>query len=88
MNREMVKSLPEMSSGPDSIDDENDSIGRIYTSELQQDPLIIKKKVDAKINAILDRYGFTYALTEFSWVNGQVQANLDLVEKPKEETQA
>ena len=66
------------------IESESESIGRIDIDELRADPEIIKKKVSAKINAILDRFGLTYAITEFSWINGQVQGNLDLVEKPKD----
>lgn len=69
---------------PDSIDNESESVGRIYTEELQRDPEIIKKKVDEKIKSIMDKYGYTFALTEFAWINGQVQANIEIVEKPKE----
>ena len=61
-----------------------ETVGRIYTSELEQDPEIIKKKIYAKIDAILEKYGYTYAVTNFQWVNGQVSANIDLVEIPKE----
>ena len=59
------------------------SVGRIYTEELQQDPDIFRKKVDAKINEILNKYGFVYSIADFSWANGQVSANIILVEKPK-----
>ena len=69
----------------DEIEDESESVGRIDLDELRSDPEIIKKKVDEKIKAILERYGFTYVITEFSWVNGQVHGNLDMVEKPKVE---
>ena len=68
----------------DEIEDESESVGRIGLDELRADPEIIKKKVSAKINAILDRFGLTYAITEFSWVNGHVEGNFDLVEKPKD----
>ena len=68
----------------DDIENETESVGRIDLDELRADPEIIKKKVSAKINAILDRFGLTYAITEFSWINGQVQGNLDLVDKPKD----
>ena len=66
------------------IESESESVGRIDILELRVDPEIIKKKVDEKIKAILNRYGFTYAITEFSWLNGQVQGNLEMVEKPKD----
>ena len=69
----------------DEIENESESVGRIDIEELRNDPDIIKKKVDEKIKAILDKYGFTYVITEFSWANGQVQGNLDMVEKPKVE---
>ena len=69
----------------DEIENEPESVGRIDLDELRNDPEIIKKKVDEKIKAILERYGFTYVITEFSWLNGQVQGNLDMVEKPKVE---
>ena len=69
----------------DDIENESESVGRIDLDELRSDPEIIKKKVDEKIKAILERYGFTYVITEFSWLNGQVQGNLDMVEKPKVE---
>ena len=68
----------------DDIENETESVGRIDLDELRADPEIIKKKVSAKINAILDRFGLTYAITEFSWVNGHVEGNLDLVDKPKD----
>ena len=67
----------------ESINAESESVGRIDIDELRNDPDIIRKKVDEKIKAILDKYGFTFVITEFSWVNGQVQGNLDIVEKPK-----
>ena len=67
----------------EEIDAESESVGRIDIEELRADPEIVKKRADAKIKAILERYGLTYVLTEFSWINGQVQANLDLAEKPK-----
>ena len=66
------------------IESESESIGRIDIDELRADPEIIKKKADEKIKAILNRYGLTYAITEFSWINGQVQGNLEMVEKPKD----
>ena len=68
----------------DDIENESESVGRIDLDELRSDPDIIRKKVDEKIKAILERYGFTYVITEFSWINGQVQGNLDLVDKPKD----
>ena len=68
----------------DEIENESESVGRIDIEELRNDPEIIKKKVDEKIKAILDKYGFAFAITEFSWINGQVQGNLDLVDKPKD----
>ena len=67
------------------IEAETDSVGRIQIDELNADPDIIRKKVDEKIKAILDKYGFTFVITEFSWVNGQVQGNFDLVDKQKVE---
>ena len=66
------------------IESESESIGRIDIDELRVDPEIIKKKADEKIKAILNKYGLTYAITEFSWINGQVQGNLEMVEKPKD----
>lgn len=66
------------------LEAETESVGRIYTEEFQQDPEIFKKKINDKINAIMDKYGYAFALTEFSWIGGQVQANIDIVEKPKE----
>ena len=68
----------------DDIENESESIGRIGIEELRADPGIIKKKVDEKIKAIMDKYGYTFAITEFSWVNGQVKGNLDIVEIPKD----
>lgn len=67
----------------EDIDSESESVGRIDIEELRADPEIIKKRVDEKIKAILTRYGFSYSITQFSWLNGQVQANLDLVENPQ-----
>ena len=66
------------------IEEESESVGRITTEELQQDPDIFKKKINEKITSIMDKYGYTFALTEFSWVGGQVQANIEIVKKPKE----
>ena len=75
-----------MSNEFSEIDTETESLGRIYAGELQQDPNIFVKKLDEKIKSIMDKYGYTFALTEFSWINGQVQANIEIVKKetPKE----
>ena len=80
--------MPRIVSNADSIENELESVGRIDIEELRNEPDIIRKKVDEKIKSIMDKYGYTFALTEFSWVGGQVQANIDIVEKPKDETQA
>lgn len=68
----------------DEIEDESESLGRIQLDDVRADPDIIRKKVDEKIKSIMDKYGYMFALTEFSWINGQIQANIEIVEKPKE----
>ena len=65
------------------IEAETESVGRIQVDELRSDPDIIRKKVEEKITSILDKYGYTLSLTEFSWAGGQVRANIEIVEKPK-----
>ena len=55
--------------------------------ELQSDPDIIKKKVNEKIMLILAKYGYTYEITEFAWVNGQIQATIDIVKIPENITE-
>ena len=67
-----------------NIEDEVVSIGRIDVQEFNSNPDIIRQKVEAKIQELLNKYGFTFVVTEFSWVNGQVQASFDLVEKSKD----
>ena len=69
---------------PDSIENEPTSVGRITIEEMQENPGIFKEKLSSKIAEILDRYGYVHCITEFHWVNGQVHASVDFVEKPKE----
>jgi hypothetical protein len=66
------------------IENESASVGRIYTEELEQNPDIMREKVDAKIKEILDKYGYQYVITGFSWQNGQVQGMIDMVKKYEE----
>jgi hypothetical protein len=67
-----------------SIEDESASVGRIYTEELEQNPDIMREKVDAKIKEILDKYGYQYIITGFTWQNGEVQGMIDMVKKYEE----
>ena len=66
------------------IDAEPESVGRVSLDEVRSDPEIIRKKVEAKVMSILDKYGYTLALADFRWTDGQVQAVIEFVEKPSE----
>ena len=65
----------------DEINNESISVGRISVGEAVANPEIFKDKVEARIQAIIDKYGYKFAVTEFSWVQGQFQAKIDLVKK-------
>ncbi len=67
----------------EELEGESTSIGRIDIQDLNTNPDLIKDKLNEKIQSILDKYGYTLGISEFRWVNGEVQANIDLVEKPK-----
>ena len=71
----------------DQLENEQDGVGRIDIEDARTNPDIFRQKVDEKIKAILDRYGYTFAITEFHWVNGQIQANIDLVKNPENITE-
>ena len=84
LNNETPPSMFGSVCDPHNIENEPVSVGRIRVDEARADPDIFRKKVDEKIHAILDKYGYTLSITEFFWVNGQVQANIEIVEKPKD----
>ena len=68
----------------DEIEDEPESLGRIQLDDVRADADIVRKKVNEKITTIMDKYGYTFSLTDFVWSGGQVQATIEIVEKPKE----
>ena len=70
-----------------NIDNESTNVGRIDIDDAKMNPDIFRQKVDEKIKAILNRYGYTFAITEFHWINGQIQANIDLVKSPENITE-
>jgi hypothetical protein len=66
------------------IELENTSVGRINAEEARNDPDIFRKKVEAKIYEIMDRYQCEFKLTEFSWINGEVNATVVVVLKEQQ----
>lgn len=69
----------------EQIEQETESVGRIYTSEMEVNPDILREKIDAKIKSILDKYGYRYAITGFMWEFGNVQGTIDLIKKEGDE---
>lgn len=69
----------------EQIEQESESIGRVYTEEYGANPDIIREKVDMKIKAILDKYGYRYTITSFFWENGQMGGMIDMVKKSEGE---
>lgn len=63
------------------IENEQASIGRVSIQQLQENPDIIREKVELKVTEILDKYGYRLALTEFKWVDGNITANISVVPK-------
>ena len=63
----------------EELEGESTSIGRIDIQDLNTNPDLIKEKLNEKIQSILDKYGYSLSISEFRWVNGEVQANIELV---------
>lgn len=59
------------------------SLGRIEVEALNANPEMIKDKLNEKIQALLDRYGYSFQISNFTWGGGTgVTANIELVARP------
>lgn len=69
----------------EELESENMNLGRIDVKELQNNPDIIREKLDEKINLLLDKYGYGFQITSFHWgANGLLSAEVSIVKKPEE----
>ena len=57
---------------------------RIPTEEAQANPHVFKDRLEERIKELLDKYGYEFRVFAFTWQGGIVQAQIDLLEKQKE----
>ena len=67
----------------EEIDNEPVSIGRVYTEELVSNPDVIQEKLNAKVHAMLAKYGYGFEIRGFQWQsNGRVLADVVIAKLP------
>lgn len=82
MNELKIVGLPPKDA-PMDLEDESLSVGKISLDELREDPDIVGKKIQAKVTAILEKYGYTIVVTDFQYSNGQALANIGFIKNPE-----
>jgi hypothetical protein len=69
------------------IENEPVSLGRIDLGDLKANPDLIRDKLDEKIHALLDKYGYGFQIISFAWrADGLLNAEVGIVKKPDEVT--